>query len=297
MHQTVISASRRTDIPAFYMPWFMAGIDTGYFEVQNPYNHHVTRVDATIDQVHSIVFWSKNFGPFLDLDYGRVLVDRGYRLFFNFTINSEQSTLEPAIPPLEQRLAQLERLVETFGPDCVQWRLDPICFFRERSGLMADNLNQFEIIARQVYESGVRQCITSFVDLYRKVQRRINCQSDLVLIDPPLGSKVDTIARLAEHLFELDIDLRLCCEKDLLAALPPGLPVGLSACIPSDRLAALFGPGISTAKDSGQRRSAGCGCGVSKDIGSYNLHPCRHNCLFCYANPACDAKPANMPAE
>jgi hypothetical protein len=290
MPQIVISASRRTDIPAFYMPWFMAGIDAGYFEVQNPYNRRTVRVPATLDQVHSIVFWSKNYGPFWDHGYAKQLVERGYRLFFNFTINSAHPVLEPMLPPLTVRLSQLARLVDAFGPDCIQWRFDPICFLMKRSGHMTDNLDQFEIIAGRAAQLGLRLCITSFVDLYRKVLRRAGQQCDLQLIDPPMPEKVATIARLADHLAGLGMQLQLCCEKNLLEALPPGLPVSASSCIPNDRLTDLYGPGISLAKDSGQRRAAGCTCGVSKDIGSYNLHPCSHNCLFCYANPTCDEK-------
>jgi len=272
------------------MPWFMTAIDAGCFEVQNPYNRRTVAVPATLDQVHSIVFWSKNYGPFLDQGYAKELVQRGYRLFFNFTINSTHPVLEPMLPALTLRLSQLDRLVDTFGPGCIQWRFDPICFFLERSGHMSDNLDQFEIIARRAAQLGLRLCITSFVDLYRKVLRRAGDQCDLQLIDPPMPQKVATIARLADHLAGLGLQLQLCCEKNLLEALPPGLPVRASSCIPSERLVDLYDPGISLAKDSGQRKAAGCTCGVSRDIGSYNLHPCPHNCLFCYANPICDAQ-------
>ncbi|MBW2737316.1 MAG: DUF1848 family protein, partial [Deltaproteobacteria bacterium] len=58
-----------------------------------------------------------------------------------------------------------------------------------------------------------------------------------------------------------------------------------SSCIPNDLLMKLFGGSLSLNKDSGQRIKNGCGCKVSADIGSYSLHPCYHNCLFCYANP------------
>ena len=288
MTRIVISASRRTDIPAFFMPWFMKGIETGYFEVQNPYNHQVKSVPASPKHVHSIVFWSKNFGPFLDQGYARTLEQRGYRLFFNFTINSTQPVLEPTLPPLEERLEQLARLVDAFGPDCIQWRFDPICFFRERSGRMGNNLDQFEVIARNAAGLGLKTCITSFVDLYRKVLRRVQKNHDLELFDPPMDQKIATIEELAGHLTDLGMGIQLCSEKDVLSHLPSHLGVTASACIPNDRLAALFGPGISLAQDGGQRKAAGCMCGVSKDIGSYPLHPCRHNCLFCYANPACD---------
>jgi hypothetical protein len=290
MTRIVLSASRRTDIPAFFMPWFMAGIDAGQFEVQNPYNGQTKFVAASPQQVHSIVFWSKNFGPFLDQGYAATLVQRGYRLFFNFTINSTQPVLEPGLPPLNERLEQLTRLADAFGPDCVQWRFDPICFFRERSGQIGNNLDQFGIIARHAAQLGLKTCITSFVDLYRKVLRRVKENHDLELFDPPMAQKVETIAQLADQLSGLGMKVRLCSEKDLLALLPPNLDVTASACIPNDRLISLFGPGISLAQDSGQRKASGCMCGVSKDIGSYSLHPCRHNCLFCYANPACDTE-------
>lgn len=290
MPKAVISASRRTDIPAFYMPWFMAGIDAGCFEVQNPYNRRTLRVPAGPGEVHSIVFWSKNFGPFLDQGYAMELVRRGYRLFFNFTINSAHPVLEPRLPPLEIRLDQLTRLVDLFGPACIQWRFDPICCFRDRSGRMGDNLDQFEIIAGHAAGLGLKLCITSFVDLYRKVLKRTEKIRDLQFVDPPVSRKSSIIAGLAGCLAGLGMQLQLCCEKDLLDHIAPDLQVRSSACIPSRKLTALFGPGISLARDSGQRRASGCNCGVSKDIGSYHLHPCRHNCLFCYANPARDTE-------
>ena len=64
--KTVLSVSRRTDIPAFYLDWFMQGIEKGFFDVVNPYNRKTSRVDARPRRIHSIVFWSKNFGPLLD---------------------------------------------------------------------------------------------------------------------------------------------------------------------------------------------------------------------------------------
>jgi hypothetical protein len=101
-HHRVISASRRTDIPAFFMPWFMEGIARGEFEVTNPYNRRVTRVAAAAPPVHTIVFWSKNFGPFLEGNYGGRLQAMGYHLYFQFTINSENRVLEPNLPGLDR---------------------------------------------------------------------------------------------------------------------------------------------------------------------------------------------------
>ncbi len=82
--QIVISASRRTDIPAFYMSWFMQQIQKRSFEVINPYNRKKAVVPAIPDKVHTIVFWSKNFGPFIEGGHGQTLAAMGYNLFFQF---------------------------------------------------------------------------------------------------------------------------------------------------------------------------------------------------------------------
>jgi hypothetical protein len=284
MQRIVLSASRRTDIPAFYMPWFMNRIEAGHFEVDHPFGQAAASVPAGVEHVHSIVFWSKNFGPFLREGYGEHLSRKGYGLLFNFTLNSPHPVLEPQVPSLENRLEQLDRLCDTFGPHCVQWRFDPICFYSTATGGVGHNLDSFERIARRASSAGVRSCTTSFVDLYRKVSRR-QASDGLTLFDPPLTEKIDRLIQMASFLKELNINLHLCCEKALLAALPSSTGIQGASCIPNHRLAAWFGNDISLRKDAGQRASAGCGCRLSRDIGSYRRHPCPHNCLFCYANP------------
>ncbi len=84
----VISASRRTDIPSFYMPWLMAQLEHGFVETVNPYNRYRKRVPATPDAVHSIVFWSKNYGPFLKGRYGEKL--QGQRIPALFSLYRKQ---------------------------------------------------------------------------------------------------------------------------------------------------------------------------------------------------------------
>jgi hypothetical protein len=289
MQRLVLSASRRTDIPAFYMPWFMKSIECGVFDVPHPYGGLSTPVPATVDRVHTIVFWSKDFGHFLNGGYGDQLVRKGFRLFFNFTINAEHPVLEPDVPCLETRIGQLSRLCARFGAERVQWRFDPICYYKTSSGRIADTTAGFEAIARQVASLGVSRCITSFVDPYRKVLRRF-AASPLTFFDPPLHEKTACIMRMERCLDSLAMALHVCCEKPLLDALPAESKVRGAACIPNHLLAGLHGADVSLRKDSGQRAAAGCGCRISRDIGSYALHPCGHNCLFCYANPHSDQK-------
>ena len=281
----IISASRRTDIPAFYMPWFMGQIKKGTFEVINPYNQRISSIPATPDRVHTIVFWSKNFGPFLDNKYGEQLLDQGYHLFFNFTINSDCAELEPNVPPLVKRLDQLELLSQRFCPDTINWRFDPLCLFKTETEPRQDNLHDFSEILEKAAESKIVRCITSFMDHYPKIRRRLSNRPGFGFLDPPLEKKVEIISGMEDQLTAANIQLFLCCEKDLLDAMPAYSAVTASACVPGDLICKLFGDGLSLKKDTGQRVKAGCGCTQSTDIGSYRLQPCYHNCLFCYANP------------
>ena len=284
--KAILSASRRTDIPAFYMDWFMQGIRDGFFNVTNPFNHHVSKVVATPDNVHTIVFWSKDFRRFLDGGYGETLQAMGYHLFFNFTVNSESAWLEPNIPPLIDRFETLRELCKRFGPECITWRFDPICFFRPPNAPDTDNLSDFIQIGKVMGDMGISRCITSFMDHYPKIKKRLNSLPGFAFHDLPINEKVRVLEWMQSILSPYLISLFTCCEKEVLSALPPGSGIQASKCISGRLLTDLFGGDLSLRKDSGQRVKQGCGCTVSSDIGSYQGQPCRHNCLFCYANPS-----------
>lgn len=280
----VISASRRTDIPAFYMPWFEERIEKGFFEVKNPYNGKVSVVPATPDRVHTIVFWSKNFGHFIEKDYGKKLTRAGYHLFFNFTVNSDNRILEPGVPGLDERLGQAEAIAEAFGPEAVQWRFDPVCYYVDASGKVRNNLGDFRKIADFMRSIGVKRCVTSFLDIYAKVKTRAG-KNGLMFSDPPVDKKIRILQRMSDVLSENGMALFTCCEKEIFELLPPESGVMQSACVPNRYLTELYGGKLSYRKDYGQRVKHGCGCMTSADIGSYSEQPCYHDCLFCYANP------------
>jgi len=284
LQKFVISASRRTDIPAFYMDWFMGRVKKGAFKIKNPYNQKVTVVPAGADRVHTIVFWSKDFGPFLAGNFGERLQRRGYHLYFNFTINSESDLLEPNVPPLDQRLEQLDSLCGGFGAEAVAWRFDPLCFYRT-GGESKDNRRDFKRIARRASRAGVQRCITSFWDDYPKIRRRTSAIRGFRFMLPSLEEQKNIVLEMESALIPLKIGLYLCCEKELLGLLPSESRVAGSSCIPNDHLVRIFGGSLPLKRDRGQRVKAGCGCRVSVDIGSYRRQPCFHNCLFCYANP------------
>ncbi len=284
----VLSVSRRTDIPAFYMPWFMDRMTRGGIEVVNPFNRQVRQVPVTPRRVHAIVFWSKDFGPFLADRCGEQLQAMGYHLLFNFTVNSRSPILEPGVPGLDQRLDQLRQLCRRFGAASVRWRFDPICHFTRTAGIVESNLNDFETIAVAAGKCGIDTCITSFMDRYRKIERRT--RDRLTFVEPSPVQREKILLNMEQTLIPLGIQLALCCEKKVLDRLPPESTIRAGACISGRWIMAVHGGLISLRQDTGQRKAAGCGCTASVDVGSYSLHPCYHSCLFCYANPACDQR-------
>ena len=268
----------------------MMRLSEGRFEVTNPYNGRVSVVSAAPEEVHTIVFWSKDFGPFLEMGYGDRLTGMGYNLFFNFTINSDSSLLEPNVPPLTQRLCQMKSLAGRYDTRSIAWRFDPVCVYSIGDAGQQDNLNDFPLIAKEVSRCGVRRCITSFLDLYPKIGRRLSQRPGLRLIDPSLAEKREILYWMKGILDGTGMALQTCCERELLESLPEDSGITASSCIPNHLLKEIFGGDISLSKDAGQRTQQGCGCMVSSDIGSYSLHPCYHDCLFCYANPSSDGR-------
>lgn len=286
----VLSASRRTDIPGGYTPWFMDCIQRGFFTVTNPFNRKTRIIETTPDTVHTIVFWSKNFGPFLDLDAHKTLTKKGFNLFFNFTVNADNRILEPGIPDLNTRLNQAARLANDLDPAQIAWRFDPICFYKEKNRPMT-NTQGFRSIADALSDIGVNCCVTSFYDPYKKVEHRIRRLTQtgspgIEFIDPGTQTRKAVVQKMAGYLRSKSMDLFTCCEGDLPESLEN---VRANACIDGSLYQSLFGGFPETAKDYGQRRKQGCRCTRSVDVGSYDRHPCPHNCLFCYANPQCDS--------
>jgi hypothetical protein len=128
------------------------------------------------------------------------------------------------------------------------------------------------------------------MDFYPKIKRRTAGRSDVTFVDVAMDEKIKILRDMRQKLDTRHIALQTCCEKEVLDALPMDAHVNPGACIPNDLIMDIYGGVVSVKQDAGQRIKAGCGCKESIDIGSYHLHPCYHNCLFCYANPTSDKK-------
>jgi hypothetical protein len=62
----IISASYRTDIPAFYGDWFIRRLNAGYCKAVNPYSQQPFTVSLDKSYAEGFVFWTKNISPFLN---------------------------------------------------------------------------------------------------------------------------------------------------------------------------------------------------------------------------------------
>ncbi|MDH7488296.1 MAG: DUF1848 family protein [Anaerolineae bacterium] len=274
--RAVISASRRTDLPRCYPEWLAEVIRAGEVDVPLPYGRGSRYVSLRPEDVHTVVLWSKDFGPLLDNRGGvRDALSRYEQCYALFTITGlGGSALEPAVPPWQEAVGQLDALVGFMGdPRRVAVRFDPIVHWVD-AGAVCNNLPFADAIFRAAAERGITRIISSFAQMYDKVRRR-----DWPWHDPPREEKV----AIGRHLVELarahGLSLRACCDPFLLEA-----GAEPSHCIDAALLTALHPRGLpaDARPDKGQR--AGCGCTLSVDIGSYRQR-CPNGCLYCYANP------------
>lgn len=272
----IISASRRTDIPAFYSKWFMNRIRARYCLVPNPLNmKQVTRVSLQPSDVEAIVFWSKNPAPLLP---HLTELDRlGFHYYFQFSLNNYPWALEPNIPSLNDRITTFKDLSRHVGPLRVIWRYDPIIisnltpfeFHRERFAWIAEELK------------GVTyRVMVSIVDFYQKTDRRLSQLEDEegFSFERDVLSSNGTIS-LLEDLADIarknNIEIFTCAEEKDYSDI--GVPPG--KCIDEGMLRQEWSLNLEYKKDPYQRGS--CLCMVSKDIGINDT--CLHGCPYCYA--------------
>jgi len=273
----VISCSRRTDVAACYTEWLANALRSGWIDVPPPYGGPARRVSLRPEDVHTLVFVSKDFGPLLANVAGvRDLVGRYAQVFFQLTITGlGGSCLEPGVPPWRQVASQLVPLVAwAQDPRRLTVRFDPIVHWREGEAVRS-NLTCAEPILDAVAHSGVRTVRVSIAALYPKTRRR-----GFAWYDPSPQERADIAGRLLELAAARGLELYACADPTLVAA-----GIRPSACIDGRLLAELHPQRLPlpTHKDPGQRPA--CGCTPSIDIGSYRMK-CPHGCAYCYAAPA-----------
>lgn len=307
----IVSASRSTDIPAFYCDWFFDRLKKGYSVWTNPFNG----VKSYVDYRHTrfIVFWSKNPRPLLKhLPY---LKERNIGCYVQYSLNDYESEgLEKNVPPLARRIETFKLLVDQLGKGGVVWRFDPLVL---TDGITIDCLlAKIENIGDQL-QGCTEKLVFSFADVtgYRKVEKKLDeahvpyrewteaqmAQFARGLVDlnrrKGWGYQLATCGEAADfdgvahnHCIDEALLIRRAHEDKLLMEFlkvkrfpvpQPGL-FGEADVLPAGAI--LLGNGIyatcADIKDKGQREF--CGCVKAKDVGQYNT--CVHGCDYCYAN-------------
>jgi len=146
----VISASRRTDLVAFFPEWFASVLKSEEAKVLGPSGHSYT-VNLGLDVVHTVVLWSKNFANVIENRAGlKDLLQKYDQIYIHLTITGLGDTfIEPGVPPYQTSLSQIENLLEIVGkPERITIRFDPIVYWKERDRINT-NLHVFEKIARE----------------------------------------------------------------------------------------------------------------------------------------------------
>ena len=306
----IISASRTTDIPAFYPKWFFNRLRKGYCVWYNPFNRQ--KMYVSFARCRVIVFWTKNPKPILP--YLHELDERGIHYYFQVTLNDyADEGFEPNVPSVEERIKAFRELSERIGHERVIWRFDPL--------VITPTLTP-RILLSRIWKIGNRlkgytdKLVFSFVDVkaYRKVQSNLVKEAGCFTKENVEQAEMNEAQRqeMVEGLVKLreawasvgwDIKLATCAEEIDLEK----YGIEHNRCIDGELMERVFGddkelvyylhtgkwpepdlfgeiPDIpaerKNLKDKGQRKV--CGCMVSKDIGMYDT--CRHFCMYCYAN-------------
>ncbi len=261
----IINTGQRTDIPAFFTPWFVNRLREGYVCVRNPYNpQQVTRYELNPNVVDLIGFCSKNPAPLLP--YLSLLKDYGQ--FWYMTITPYGTDIEPSVPNKDQVMDTFCALSRAVGKERVGWRYDPI-FISPRYSLEF-HLSAFERMASRL--SGYTDiCVISFIDLYDKVRRNfpevreVTKEERLIL-----GKAFSDIAR------RYGFRIKACAEgRDL-----EQFGIDCDGCMTMSMYQDAIGCPLNAPKKPGARKE--CACYLSCDIGAYDT--CMHFCRYCYAN-------------
>ena len=264
----IISASRRTDIPAFYSEWFMNRLREKKVVIQGPKTKgKYTEISLDPEVVDCIVFWTKNPSPLIP--HLKEIDERGYPYYFQFTLNPYPTHIEPHLPTKKQLVDVFRNLSIRIGMEKVIWRYDPIILTPDHP--ISYHVKTFEDMVK-VLGKYTSRCVVSFLDTYESNRQALS----------ELGSEfIDSDSRfiLAREFSQIaqtyGLELYSCSEAENWE----NLKISHGACIDPQLISRISAP-LKIKKDPNQR--PGCRCAESIDIGAYES--CSHGCIYCYAN-------------
>jgi len=268
----IISCSRRTDVPAHYIPWLVRGLQAG--EVTVTVRGHVSRVSLRPEDVKAWVWWSKNYAPWLAARAAHPELFAFRAHIFHFTITGLED-LENVEPSIDERINQITQLAAVGH---VVVRFDPITRYRDEAGVVRSNHPLAETLIPHFKAAGAHEVEFKFCVPYRgTLARMARGRTPFVAFMPEEKRRI--VRRLMDICAAQQLRLRACCP--LPEERVEGLEVG--SCIDGETIEKLLGGDwVNKRKDAGQRKA--CRCVASRDIGDYRMH-CPHACRFCYGQP------------
>jgi hypothetical protein len=263
----ILSASRRTDIPAYYSGWFFNRIKEKAVYVRNPMNmRQVSVISLAPDLVDGIVFWSKNPKPMID----RLYLINEYAWYFQFTLNPYEHDVEVNLPPKNEIIETFKKLSDTIGPQKIIWRYDPILLSAHYT--MGYHIDKFGEYAGML--KGYTEKITfSFIDIYKKIAEKIKSMD----IRELTSEEKDSIAKNFSEIAKSNKLLIDTCAEDIDLS---RYGISHGRCIDTGLISKIAGYDVCIEKDKNQRLE--CGCAKSIDLGEYDS--CSNGCIYCYAN-------------
>lgn len=266
----IISASYRTDIPAFHAEWFLRRLAAGRVRVANPYGGAPFEVPLGPGEMAGFVLWTRNLRPLM-ADLPTVAARAPFTV--QFTLTGYPRALETALIEATAAVAQIQAVRRDWGPRAAVWRYDPILV----STLTPLDWHRRNFAGLAAALAGsVDEVVVSFLDLYRKTARNLAAAAkrrSFTWRDPDPEEKRVLLAELADIAERHRMRLTLCTEPALL-----GNGAEPARCIDAQRLSDVAQHPI-LAPEQGNR--PGCLCARSRDIGAYDT--CAHGCVYCYA--------------
>ncbi|EFL52066.1 protein of unknown function DUF1848 [Solidesulfovibrio fructosivorans JJ]] len=268
----IISASRRTDIPAFYARWLVNRLRAGFCEVVSPFNAaQVSRVSLAPEDVDAIVFWTRDPRPLLP--HLPELRAMGHEPFFLFTVLANPRELDPKCPAPDVSVPAFAALAAAL-PARITWRYDPIVLTEKTPPDW--HRAAFARLAHRL--AGLTdRVVVSFLEPYRKIAGRMKplAAQGFAPFPPDEEERLRLLFDLRDMAAAHGMRLMTCCQPELYqeAGITP------ARCVDPDWIAARLGRPLALGKDPHQRPR--CGCAPSKDIGAYDR--CLFGCRYCYA--------------
>lgn len=250
----------------------MGRLKDGFSGVVYPFGGQKYVVSLKPEDVTCLVFWSKNFTPFLE--NLKTIESMGYKFYFNYTVTGLPGCFETNVDK-KSAVDTLKLLSRTYSPQHINWRFDPIII----SSICGRHffISAFERLACQ-FEGLVQRCYFSFVCEYNKVRRnfeQLRSSTGIEITETSQDFKIDLANELADTADHHGIKMFSCCGDCLI-----GDKIKKAHCIDGSIIESLFFPkGLQYVEKPTRDQ---CGCTESTDIGTYDT--CPHGCVYCYAN-------------